>query len=236
MEETGTGGGLGAFLSSAPRVIGSITALIGAITGLLIALNKTGVIGGDGDNGGSTTPTETVEANSMFGPLDRPPIGRVYFVGETMYVTATKPNNPLVHLANLDEALTDVSMSARVRWVSGARDYGVSFICRYESPGRYYVLAVLKGSEYNIIRYRDGKAISLIGGPKPTGAVEEGTNAVTAKCVGDQPTILTLQANGQTIGTAKDDDGIESGNIGVRVGTSESVVTLRFDDFVLKYL
>jgi len=50
-EETGTGGGLGAFLSSAPRVIGSITALIGAVTGLLIALNKTGVIGGDGGDG-----------------------------------------------------------------------------------------------------------------------------------------------------------------------------------------
>jgi hypothetical protein len=52
---------------------------------------------------------------------------------------------------------------------------------------------------------------------------------------GRSPTI-TLQANGQTIGTAKDDDGIESGNIGVRVGSSESFVTLRFDDFLLKYL
>ena len=71
---------------------------------------------------------------------------------------------------------------------------------------------------------------------KPTSALTEGTNTLTAKCVGDEPTILTLQANGQTIGTAKDDDGIESGNIGVRVGSSESFVTLRFDDFLLKYL
>lgn len=235
MEETGTGGGLGAFLSSAPRVIGSITALIGAVTGLLIALNKTGVIGGEGDDGGSTTATETVEAESMFGPLEKPPIGRVYFDGKTMYVKATKPNNPLVHLANVQEALGDVSISARVRWFSGAKDYGVSFICRYESPARYYLLAVLKGSHYNIVRYRDGKAISL-SGIRPTGALIDGTNTLTAKCVGDQPTILTLQANGQTIGTAKDDDGIESGNIGVRVGTSESFVTLRFDDFLLKYL
>ena len=51
VNETETGGGLGSFLSSAPRVIGSITALIGAVTGLLIALNKTGIIGGDGDDG-----------------------------------------------------------------------------------------------------------------------------------------------------------------------------------------
>ena len=220
MEETGTGGGLGAFLSSAPRVIGSITALIGAVTGLLIALNKTGIIGGDGDDGGSTIPTETVEANSMFGPLDRPPIGRVYFDGKTMYVRATKPSNPLVHLAKLEEPLADVSMSARVGWVSGAKDYGLSFICRYESPANYYLLAVLKGRAYNIVRYRDGKPISLIGGMKPTNALTEGPNPITAKCVGDEPTILTLQANGQTIDTAKDDDGIESGNIGVRVGST----------------
>jgi hypothetical protein len=196
--ETGTGGGLGAFLSSAPRVIGSITALIGAVTGLLIALNKAGVIGGDS--------TETKEAGSIFGPLDRPPIGRAYFDGKTMYVKSDKPNNPLVHLAKLEEPLGDVSMSARVRWFSGAKDYGVSFICRYESPSRYYLLALLKGSEYNIVRYRDGKAISLTGGMKPTGALTEGTNTLTAKCVGDQPTILTLQANGQTVGTARDDD------------------------------
>ena len=231
MEETGTGGGLGAFLSSAPRVIGSITALIGAVTGLLIALNKVGWL--DGGGGGPTTPTETVEPNSLFGPLERPPIGNVYFVGETMYMTAMTPGNPLVHLSKLDEPLGDVSMSAAVRWVSGAKDYGVTFICRYESPASYYLLALLKGREYNILRYRDGRATSL-SGRKPTSVLTEGTNRVTAKCVGDEPTILTLQANGQTIGTAKDDDGIESGNVGVRVGSSESVVTVRFDEFVLK--
>ena len=235
LEETGTGGGLGAFLNSAPRVIGSITALIGAVTGLLIALNKTGVIGGDGD-GPPTNTTETIEEGGMFGPLDRPPIGRVYFDGKTMYVKATKPNNPLVHLAKQEDALGDVSLTARVAWVSGAKDYGLSFICRYESPSTYYLLAVLKGSHYNLVRYRSGKAISLIGGMKPTGLLTEGANTITAKCVGDEPTILTLQANGQTIGTARDDDGIESGNIGVRVGSSESLVTLRFDDFLLRYL
>ena len=237
VEETGTGGGLGAFLSSAPRVIGSITALIGAVTGLLIALNKTGVIGGDGgSDGGSTTTTETIEEGGMFGPLDRPPIGRVYFDGKTMYVRSTKPGNPLVHLANQEEELSDVSLSARVRWVSGAKDYGVAFLCRYESPGNYYLLALLSGPRYNIVRYRDKKPISLTGGIKPTDAVNEDANRITAKCVGDEPTILTLQANGQPVGTAKDDDGIAGGNVGVRVGTSESFVTLRFDDFLLKYL
>jgi hypothetical protein len=226
--ESGTGGGLGAFLSSAPRVIGSITALIGAVTGLLIALNKVGWLDGD-----SPKPED---ADSVFGTLDREPIGRVYFDGKTMYFKDTTPNNPLVHLAKLDDPLHDVSMNARVRWFSGAKDYGVSFICRYQSPANYYVLAVLSGPRYNIVRYRNKKPISLTGGIKPTDALNDDANQITAKCVGDQPTILTLQANGQTIGTARDDDGIESGNIGVRVGSSESFVVLRFDDFVLKYL
>ncbi len=230
MEETGTGGGLGAFLSSAPRVIGSITALIGAVTGLLIALNKAGIIGGD-------DPVTDEAADSIFGPLERPPLGRVYFDGKTMYVKASRPRNPFLHLANLDEPLGDVSMNARVGWLSGAKDYAVSFICRYDSPANYYVLAVLNGPpRYNLIRYRNQKPISLTGGIKPTDALNEGANQITAKCVGDEPTILTLQANGQTIGTAKDADGIESGNIGVRVRSDESIVTVRFDDFVLKHL
>lgn len=153
-----------------------------------------------------------------------------------MYVKATTPNNPLVHLAKLDDPLHDVSMNARVGWFSGAKDYGVSFTCRYQSPANYYVLAVLSDPWSNIVRYRNRKPISLTGGIKPTDAVNKNANQITAKCVGDQPTILTLQANGQTIGTAKDDDGIESGNIGVRVGSSEILRGAFASMTSLKYL
>jgi hypothetical protein len=34
----------------------------------------------------------------------------------------------------------------------------------------------------------------------------------------------------------QDPNGIESGNVGIRAGSSESFVTLRFEDFVLRYL
>jgi hypothetical protein len=235
-EGTETGHGLGSFLNSAPRIIGAISGLIAAVTGLLIALNKTGIIGGNGEDGPRTTPTETVEAAGLFEPLRRPPLGRVYFDGPTMYVRASLPSQPFVHLATQERALGDVSMTSRVTWVSGARDYGVGFICRYERAGSYYLLAVLSGPRYNIVRYRNGRPTSLSGGIRPTAAVREGENALTAKCVGDEPTILTLQANGQPVGRATDDDGIESGNVGVRVGSGESFVTLRFDEFVLNYL
>ena len=230
--EPGGGIGIGSFLNTAPRAIGSITALIGAITGLLIALNKVGILDGN-DGGGGTTTTE-MPGSGLFGPFTRP-VGRVYFDGKTMYVKAAVPGRPLLVLANQEKPLQDVTMSAHVKWVSGASDYGLGLICRYESNRTYYLLAVLSGGRYNIARYRDGNLTSLTG-IQTSNTIKEGANDITARCVGDQPTGLTLQANGQTVAAVKDAEGIEGGNIGVRVGSSESFVTISFDDFVLKYL
>ncbi len=230
-DDSGIGGLLGSLFGSLPRVIGSITGLVAAVTALLVALNKAGILGGD-NGGGQTTTSGPV--GSLFGSFTRPS-GRVYFDDETMYVKAAQPGRPLVHLADLEEPLTDVTISSRVDWVSGARDYGVGLICRYENSSNYYVLAVLSAGRYSIVKYRKGKLTPLTG-IKETSAVHDDGNEITARCVGERPTTLTLEANGQTVGSVQDTDGIESGNIGVRVGSSESFVTCRFDDFVLKHL
>jgi hypothetical protein len=226
--EPGGGIGIGSFLNSAPRAIGSITALIGAVTGLLIALNKVGIL--DGDNGGG----ETEMAGSLFPAFERASGSRVYFDGKTMYVKSATPTRPLVVLANQKEPLQDVAMTFRVKQVGGATDYGLALICRHDSNRNYYFLAVLSGGRYNIARYRDGNLTSLAHGT--SSALTEDANDITAKCVGDQPTSLTLEANGQKVGAVKDADGLAGGNIGVRVGTNESFVTVRFENFVLKYL
>jgi hypothetical protein len=42
--------------------------------------------------------------------------------------------------------------------------------------------------------------------------------------------------NGHVIGQVRDGEGLASGNIGLRVGSGESIVTCSFEDFVLKYL
>jgi hypothetical protein len=42
--------------------------------------------------------------------------------------------------------------------------------------------------------------------------------------------------NGHTVGSVKDSTGLTAGIVGLRVGSGESFVTLRFQDFVLKYL
>jgi hypothetical protein len=230
--DSGSGGGLSGFLNNTRNVIGAVTGLVVAISGLLIALNRVGVL--DGDDGEETT-TETRPPKGLFGEITRP-IGRVYFDGETMYVRAAQPGRPLVHLADLEEPLRDVSMSARVSWVSGASDYGMSFVCRYDNSQNYYLLAVLSDRRYNIARYRDGRIVSLTGGIQQSTNIDEDSNDITARCVGDDPATLSLEVNGRTVATKQDADGIQSGNIGIRAGSSESFVVFRFEDFVLKYL
>ena len=239
-EDAENGGGLGSLLTSTRALIAAMTALVGAVSGLVIALNKVGIIGGD--NGAAATTTaltttmsESEPTSSLFGPITRPN-GRVYFDGKTMYVRAAVPRRPLIHLADLENPLGDVAISARARWISGSREYGAGFICRYESNSNYYLLAVLSGGRYNIVRYRDGRLISLTRGIQQTSAFSGDEYAITARCIGSQPTRLTLDVNGHTVGAVEDANGIERGNIGVRVGTGESVVTVSLDDFVLKSL
>ncbi len=209
-------------------MIGSITALIGAISGLLIALNRVGVLG-NGDPGTTSKP-----AKSLFSPMTRP-VGRVYFDGTTMYVKAAQPRTPVLLLADQDKQLQDVAMSTSVTWMSGASDYGYSLLCRYRNSRNYYLVGVLSGGRYNMARYRDGVLTSLTHGIQQSNYIDDAENEVTMRCVGDDPTTLSLEVNGRTVGSAKDTDGLEGGNVGMRVGSGESTVTLRFEDFVLKY-
>jgi hypothetical protein len=232
-DDAESAGGFASFLNSTPKVIGAITALIGAVSGLLIALNRAGLLG-DG-NGSSTGTTTSEEAETLFGPMTRP-VGRVYFDGKTMYVRAATPRTPLLHLADQDKDLQDVAMTTRVRWVSGARDYGYSLLCRYRNSRNYYLLAVLSGSRYNIARYRNGRLTSLTRGIQESTHVEDDANDIVARCVGESPTTLTLEANGHVIGQVTDAEGLPGGNIGIRVGSGESFVTFRFENFVLKSL
>jgi len=215
-------------------VITAIAALIGAVSGLLIALNKAGVLG-DGGGGGSSGTTTTEEADSLF-QAGRSPAGRVYFDGKTMYVRVNNAKAPMVLRADQSDPLQHVAMRTRVRWVSGATDYGFSLLCRYRNPKNYYLLAVLSGSRYNIARYRDGRLTSLTRGFQTSTYIGEDDNDVKASCVGESPTTLTLEVNGHRIAQASDPAGLPAGNIGIRVGTGESFVTTSFEDFVLSLL
>jgi hypothetical protein len=231
---------LTAFLTSGPALIGAFAALITAITGLIIGLNEIGVIGGD--NGETTADTTTAEddttttgAAAYFKPMTSH-LGRVYFDGATMLVTAKEPNRPLVWPADIEEPLRDVRMSVRARWVSGAPSYGAGLICRYENPNNYYLLAVFSGGGYNVVRYTGGKPRSLDRESPESSDDSDDEDDIEARCVGDDPTSLTLIVDGDEVATVQDQDGIESGIVGIRVGTDEARVTVGFDDFVLRSL
>jgi hypothetical protein len=129
------GGGITSFLTSVRGVISTFAALVIAVGGLITALNQVGLIG-DGDD------DATSGSGTIFGPVERPN-GRVYFDEELMYVRASTPGRPLLHLADRGEAVADVSIRAQSEWVSGARDYGLGFVCRYENAKNYFDLREL---------------------------------------------------------------------------------------------
>lgn len=151
-----------------------------------------------------------------------------------MVVTALQPARPFVHLAEI-EAEQDVAVTVSAGWLSGSRDYGVGVLCRYPGTGTYYLLAVLSDGRYNVVRYKGGTGRSLTGGIRRSPAVRE-ANDIEARCVGDSTTILTLTVNGTQVARVRDDDAIESGSVGLRVGSSETRVTCRFERFVLRSL
>jgi hypothetical protein len=223
-------------LTSTPRVIGGITALIGAVSGLLIALNKAGIIGDEG--GGATTQATTNGGEqSLFAPGPRGKTGEVR-IDESgkMYVTAKTPRHGVRVLADQDNSLQNVQLSARVRWESGANDWGFALICRSQDSRNYYLLGVTSAGKYNIAKYRDGK-LRPLSGLRSSDAIDSKENRVKARCVGYRPTTLTLAVNGETIASIADpNDDIESGNVGLRVGSTEDVVTCSFDNVALKPL
>jgi hypothetical protein len=236
----GGSGGIISFLTSVRGIVSTFATLVLAISGLIAALNQAGVIGGEDTEtavtGPTTTPpTTTTQSTSLFGPVTRPN-GEVYFDGEQMYVRASLPGRPLLHLADRAEAVADVSLRVRTEWVSGARDYGLGFVCRYENAKNYYLLSVLSGGRYNIVRYRNGQGRSLTGGIQTGTGAAEGANDIYAKCTGDDPANLTLTVNGRELPTVRDDDGLGAGIVGLRVGTSESFVVVRFERFDLREL
>jgi hypothetical protein len=221
------GDGGGSLWTSLPAILTASAVFIGAIVSAVVALR-----GGESSAGGGTT---TAGGSEYFLAVTRP-AGRVYFEGETMFIKASLPARPMLVLAENDEQLEDVGLSVRAEWVSGAKDYGVGFVCRYRDAGNYYLLSVLSGGRYHVVRYRKGKPVSLTGGIQTSGAIEDDANDISVRCVGDDPVILALEVNNRDVARVRDEDGIEAGNVGIRLGTSESVVTCSFRDFELRSL
>jgi hypothetical protein len=238
------GGGLASLFNTTPKVIGSISGLLVAVSGLLIALNKAGLVGGDTDP--KTTSEKTISSQPP--PSSQPPTaifsefdrrnGKLYFQDGTMYIQAKQTRSPVVALSK-QEAPRDVVMSTRVVWEKGAFDYGVSLICRRTNARNYYLLGVLPSKgRYNIAMYRDGRLVSLAHGTSRHVGVKG--NDLTVRCLGGENRLTTLTlgvkvgAKEKEIAQGYDDKGLAAGDVGIRVGSNERKVTVGFEEFSLK--
>lgn len=238
-DDSDSSGGLSAFLNSTPKMISGIAALIGAVTGLVIALNKAGVLGSDNaastlsttQTGGTTTDAST----SLFGPKTQGGgDGRVWVENGTLYINARERQHGVRVLADQENPPPDVSLSSSVKWVSGERDWSFSVLCRFRDSRNFYLLGVIPPKRlYNIAMYRDGRLRSL-SGLRPSDAIRKDENTVAATCIGSDPTVLSLKVNGETVKTVYVPNGLDSGNVGVRAGSVKGPVTAAFDDLALE--
>jgi hypothetical protein len=243
-ESPGKGGPFG-WLTGGTSFVKAMTGLVSALAVLVAGLAGAGLLGGGDDAKGTTTGTSTNGTTSQPGrDFSEPPglfqavtraHGRAYFEDTALLVTALRPARPFVHLADIGEQ-QDVDLAVTAAWNSGSPDFGVGLICRYQGAGTYYLLSVLSGGRFNVMRYEGGEGRSLNGGIKQSSAVRDDANDVEARCVGDATTILTLTVNGRQIARARDDEGLAAGGVGLRVGSGEARVTCRFERFVLDSL
>jgi hypothetical protein len=231
-------GGLSGFLGSTPRVIGAVTALVGALSGLLLALNKAGILGDGGGGGASSTTTQTngttTTAAGPFGPDGQGGgDGVVQLEDGTLYVTANEPGHGVRVLADPESTSTSTTLTARAKWVEGERDWSFALVCRFQGSKNFYLLGIIPiKHQYNIARYRDGRLTSL-SGLRRSDSIRSNDNRVIARCFGKQPT-LTLKVNGETLPSVKDPNGLEYGNVGIRVGSSVGFVKCAFTELDLK--
>jgi hypothetical protein len=179
---------------------------------------------GGGENGG-TVP----EAARYFEESDGER-GRVSFEGGAMYFEAMKKGRPLARIAQGADA---DRFRVRATYAEGAADHGVGLICRHEYAGRYYVFGISSDGRYNIVKYVNSKPRSLIGGFQESGLVDGRVNTLEARCEGESPVILTFLVNRAPVRPPVEDfdDPISTGAIGLRIGTPEPPVTVKFEDF-----
>jgi hypothetical protein len=184
-----------------------------------------------GDNNDGETSGTATAVERYFDEVDGAR-GRVWFEDHAMYFDAKLEGRRLVNLA---QGFHAERFKVRATWVEGAMEYGVGLICRYEVAGRYYVLAIASDGFFNFVEYADGKARSLVDGFQPAGTIDSRANTLEARCEGDDPVRLTLLVNGAPVRSPVEDvtTPIERGSIGIRVGTREPPVKVKFENFQL---
>lgn len=184
----------------------------------------------DRDGGEDVEPQATAATTSYFEDFDGAR-GRIWSEDGATHFEARHRSRRLIGLARVGSV---DRFRVRGTYVSGATDYGIGLVCRHEQAGRYYVLAIASDGRYAISEYENGNVQPLV--PfQESGVIDERANTLEARCEGDGPVTLTLLVNGTRVGAPAVDTEtpIARGDIGLRVGTPDPPVRVRFDGFQL---
>lgn len=186
----------------------------------------------DGNNDESSANGTTAAAAARYFDEFDGDRGRIWFEEGAMFFEALHEGRRLVSFAR---GLNVDRFRVRATHVGGGADHGVGLICRHEYAGRYYVLAITSDSRFNIVEYENGKGRSLVGDFQRSGQIDRRVNTLEARCEGENPVTLTLLVNGTRVRPPVQDVAtpIPRGAIGLRIGTPEPPVTVKFEDFEL---
>ena len=133
------------------------------------------------------------------------------------------PNDLVVN----DNVIVDVD----VQYVAGGQDATMGVICGYDMSTHrdFHVLSLSPDGTAMIYKYKEGEPINIYTGAASN--VQPGTNHLTAKCIGQD---LTLLVNGVEAATVSDPD-LKIGNVGLIGGAYDTVGTeVFFDNFTVQ--
>jgi serine/threonine-protein kinase len=214
-------------------VAGAVLLVAGTIVGVVLATR-----GGGNANTATTSATGSAafsEPPSLFGPIDRGDASAT-FIDDGYVFELKKASRPLLSEANRAAPL---DVRAQVDVQSADADYGAAVLCRFQSQRDYYLVAILSGQRYNIVKYVDGKQRSLQGGIQTSSVIRPGaaTNHVEAQCYGTGTVVVNLIVNGSRVSSVADAEApLTGGRVGLRANTTEPTVHVRFEKFVMSKL
>ena len=252
----GEDAGSRSFFTTLPGILTALATLLATFTGLLTALHRFGVIGGD--DSASTTAIDTAETSPS--PPIPPPAAEFsdppgifteatvgdadrYFSNGFLYFKIATANAPMVAIARADTP-RDLRVQVEAQKVEGSENFGLGVICRHQNRRNYYSLGIGSGGRlgsggrYNIVKYVAGSPRSLTGGWKVSPVINGGNsaNAVKVECTGGARVELTLYVNDRLVAQRVDARGLANGGVGLRAGTADSPVTIRFSRFSFRQI
>jgi hypothetical protein len=130
------------------------------------------------------------------------------------------------------------SVTVTISETSAPEDADVALTFREDEDNNFYCVYFEGWGGYSIYLHREGGEWTTLRSRKPSLAIEQGVGASNTFAVLVRGDEFTVYANGQELGSVRDDFLSEPGKISLALGLSEAeqTLTVEFDDIVVKAL